>query len=108
MIFLLFSIAIIALTILIIALLNHRIKIRMIRLGFVDENAVKALNKLNYDLKIDTLKWGLILLFGGAGLIVLNYIQLQPDTTMPYGIETLFLAAGFLAYYFITIKNKAQ
>jgi hypothetical protein len=108
MIFLFFSIAIVALTILIIALLNHRIKIRMIRSGFVDENAVKALNKLNYDLKIDTLKWGLILLFGGAGLIVLDYIHLQPDSTMPYGIETLFLAAGFLAYYLITIKNKAQ
>jgi hypothetical protein len=107
MIFLLFIIAIMALTILIIALLNHRIKIRMIRAGFVDENAANALNKLNYDLKVDTLKWGLILLFGGAGLILLDYIHLQPDSTMPYGIETLFLAAGFLTYYLIT-KNKNQ
>lgn len=107
MIFLLFIIAIVALTILIIALLNHRIKLRMIRAGFVDENAVKALNKLNYDLKIDTLKWGLILLFGGAGLILLNYIHLEPDSTLPYGIETLFLAAGFITYYLISKKNDA-
>jgi hypothetical protein len=106
MIFLLFAIAIVALTILIIALLNHLIKVRMIRAGFVDENAVQALNKLNYDLKVDTLKWGLILLFGGAGLMVLDYIHLQPDSTMPYGIETLFLAAGFLTYHLITKNNN--
>jgi hypothetical protein len=106
MIFLLFAIAIVALTILIIALLNHLIKVRMIRAGFVDENAVQALNKLNYDLTVDTLKWGLILLFGGAGLIVLNYVHLQPDSTLPYGIETLFLAAGFLTYYLITKNNN--
>src|SRR5882757_5851475 len=102
MIFLLFATAILALTILIIALLSHLIKVRMIRAGFVDENAVNALNKLNYDLKVDTLKWGIILLFGGAGLIVLNYVHLQPDSTLPYGIETLFVAAGFLTYYLIT------
>jgi hypothetical protein len=108
MIFLLFSIAIVACTVLIIAILNHRIKIRMIRSGFVDENAVKILNKLNYDLKVDALKWGLILLFGGAGLVVMDYMHLQPDSTLPYGIETLFLAAGFLAYYLTTRKSKAQ
>jgi hypothetical protein len=107
MIFLLFAIAIVALTLLIIVLLNHLIKVRMIRAGFVDENAVQALNKLNYDLKVDALKWGLILLFGGAGLIVLDYVHLQPDSTLPYGIETLFLAAGFLTYYLITkYSNK--
>lgn len=106
MIFLLFSIAIVAITISIIALLNHRIKLRMIRAGFVDEAAIKALNKLNYDLKIDTLKWGLILLAGGIGLIVLNYIHLQPDSTLPYGIEAIFIATGFLAYYLISKKNN--
>jgi hypothetical protein len=107
MIFLLFIVAIVASTILIIALLNHRVKIRMIKAGFVDENAVNVLNKLNYDLKVDTLKWGLILLFGGAGLVALNYIHLQPDSLLPYGIETLFLAVGFLTYYLISKENKS-
>jgi hypothetical protein len=108
MIFLLFIIAIVSVTILIVAFLNHRIKIRMIRAGLTDENAIKTLNKLNYSLKADALKWGLILLFGGAGLIVLDYIHLQPDSTAPYGIETLFLAVGFLTYYLITKNNKIQ
>lgn len=106
MIFLFFTIAIVALTILIIALLNHRIKMRMIKTGLVDENAVKSLNKLNYDLKVNTLKWGVILLFAGIGLIVLDNLYLKPDSTLPYGIETLFLAAGFLSYYFISKKTN--
>jgi hypothetical protein len=106
MIFLLFTIAIISVTVLLIALLNYRLKIRIIRAGLTDENAVNALTKLNYSLRADTLKWGLILLFGGVGLIVLAYIHLQPDSTAPYGIEALFLAAGFLTYYLITKKSK--
>lgn len=102
MIFLLFTTAIIAITILVIALLNHRIKLRMIKAGFVDDNAVKALNKLNYDLRVDTLKWGLVFLSGGAGLIVLSFMHFMPDSPMPYGIELLFIAVGLLSYFLLT------
>jgi len=102
--FLFVIIAIVAFTIIIIATFNYRIKVRMIKAGFADETAIKALNKLQYDLKINTLKWGLILFFGGAGLIVLNFITYKCDSTLPYGIETVFLSAGFIAYYLISKK----
>jgi hypothetical protein len=106
--FLFIIIAIVALTICVIATFNYRIKVRMIKGGFVDESAIKSLNKLRYDLKVDTLKWGLILFFGGAGLIVLNFITYKGDSTLPYGIETLFLSAGFISYYFIARKLNSN
>jgi hypothetical protein len=102
--FLVFITAIVALTVIVIATLNHRIKVRMIKAGLADELAVEALNKLHYDLRVDTLKWGVILLFGGMGMIVLNYITVYADSTLPYGIETVFLAAGFITYYLISRK----
>jgi hypothetical protein len=100
--------ALVILAIIVIAILNHRIKIRMIKGGFVDETIIKTFNRLHYDLKIDTLKWGLILFFGGVGLILLNYITYSPDSTLPYGIETVFLSAGFLTYYLISKKISSD
>lgn len=85
----------------IMAILNHRVKIRMINAGYVDENAVKLLSS-SENLKFDALKWGIILLFGGIGLILLEYIPYPEQSPLPFGIETVCLAIGFLAYYFIT------
>jgi hypothetical protein len=100
--------ALVILAIIVIAILNHRIKIRMIKRGLVDETTIKTFNGLNYDLKIDALKWGLILFFGGAGLILLNYITYQHDSTLPYGIEIVFLSAGFITYYLISKKINSN
>jgi hypothetical protein len=73
----------------------------MIKEGHVDENSIKILGQQSADFKLDTLKWGIILLFGGIGLIVLEYIPYRYNSTLPFGIETVCLALGFLVYYFI-------
>ena len=99
---LMFVTIVVAFTILIIAIMNHRIKSRLIRSGLADENAIKALNKLHFDFNVDTLKWGIMLLFGGLGLIILYYIPYKPESTLPYGIEITFIATGLLAYFFIS------
>ena len=92
----------IAIVIVIISILNHRVKIRMIKEGHVDENSIKILSQSNSEFKLDTLKWGIILLFGGLGLILLEYVPYRRnDSTLPFGIETVSLALGFLVYYFI-------
>jgi NADH:ubiquinone oxidoreductase subunit 5 (subunit L)/multisubunit Na+/H+ antiporter MnhA subunit len=99
-----------AVVIVIIAILNHRIKMRMIKDGHIDENSIKILSQENSGFKLDTLKWGIILLFGGIGLIVLDYIPHSydldshynyHDSPLPFGIEIVSLALGFLVYYFI-------
>jgi hypothetical protein len=96
-----------AIVVIIISILNHRIKMRMIKDGHVDENSIKILSQENNSFKLDTLKWGIILLFGGIGLIILEYIPYGYDfrdshgSPLPFGIETVSLALGFLVYHFI-------
>jgi hypothetical protein len=96
--------------IVIISILNHRIKMRMIKDGHIDENSIKILSQQTNGFKLDSLKWGIILLFGGIGLIVLEYIPLQQfdycNSTLPFGVETVCLAFGFLAYYFVARAQK--
>jgi len=96
-----------AITVIVIALSNHRLKMRMVKLGHLDENAIKVLTKTPDEFKLNALKWGLILLFGGLGLVVLEFIPYSfHDSPLPSGVEAIFLSLGFLAYYYVARKGK--
>lgn len=47
------------------------------------------------------LKWGLIILLAGAGLIIIHFLDLDSDSPLPYGIESVCIAIGFMFYFFI-------
>ncbi|MEM6830754.1 MAG: DUF6249 domain-containing protein [Bacteroidota bacterium] len=55
--------------------------------------------------KQNALKWGLIILFAGIGLIVIAAARLDGESAMTYGIEAVSISIGFLTYYFL-IKNE--
>ena len=57
------------------------------------------------DSKQSALKWGLIVLFGGLGLIIIDAMGLDGDDAMPYGIEAVCIAIGFLIYYAMVKKE---
>jgi len=103
---LVFITGLIAATILIIALMNFRIRKRLIREHLMNDQTIKAMNQMQYDFKVDSLKWGLLFLFGGAGLVLLHFIPCKADSPLPYGIELIFLAVGFLIYFLITRPKK--
>jgi len=93
--------------ILISSLYNYRLKKQILENGGMNENVQRIMNKLSGG--SDPLKWGLILLSGGIGLIVLEYVPYHADESpLPYGVEAVFLAAGFLAYYFLVKKPHAD
>jgi len=100
-----FTVIIIAITTLVIALLNYKIKTKMIKSGLVDESAAKAFSNSFTNFHIDTLKWGIILFSGSIGLILLHFIPYNSESTLPYGIEMAFLSAGFIFYYYISKKE---
>ncbi|GGB21499.1 MULTISPECIES: DUF6249 domain-containing protein [Mucilaginibacter] len=95
----------ILIAIFILALYNYMLKKRIIKSGPLDENSVKFLAQLNSG--NEALKWGLILLCAGIGFIVMQFIPYSAeDSPVPYGVEMIFISAGFLIYYLLLRRRK--
>ena len=95
----------IAIAIIIVVLSNNNVKKRILEKGPLNDAALQALNQISgYDSEM--LKWGLIVLFGGMGLVLLEFIPYNVDASpLPYGVEAIFVSVGFLTYYFL-MKHK--
>jgi len=65
---------------------------------------INDLNLPNFSGPIHNLKWGIIIFLGGFGLVLLYFLDLSSDSPLPYGIESIFIAAGFILYFFIEKK----
>ena len=98
---------IIAIAIVVISAFNFKLKKRIIESGPIDDNALKFIGSIS-GLNTEALKWGLILLFGGIGLVVMEFLPYNlEDSPLPYGIESIFFAIGFLVYYTLVRSKKA-
>jgi len=86
-------------------LTNYHLKKRILDNGPLNEHAMRFLGTIP-EFNSEILKWGVILLFGGIGLIFLEFIPHSKDSPLPYGVETVFIGAGFLTYYLIQKKKK--
>lgn len=61
-----------------------------------------------------TLKWGLVALFAGVGLLVNDLFFFRDPHALetgfhemiPFGLELIFIAGGFLTYFFIVNRKK--
>jgi hypothetical protein len=105
-VFLTISTIVITIAVVIIGWYNYRLKKRIIESGPIDNDAINFLKKLT-DMGTEQLKWGCVLFMGGLGLVTAHFLPYDPDSSLPYGIEVMFIAAGFLIYYFIvTLKQK--
>jgi hypothetical protein len=85
------------------ALTNYSLKKKLIDKDMVNEDTANMFRSKTS--KQNSLKWGLIVLFGGIGLIIIDSMGLDGDEAMPYGIEAVSIAVGFLAYYFVVNKE---
>ncbi|PSL44312.1 hypothetical protein CLV51_106178 [Chitinophaga niastensis] len=95
----------IVIAVVIISMFHYRLRKRLLESGPVDEHTIQFLNRLP-GASGEALKWGLILFFGGLGLVVLEFIPYNAEkSSLPFGLEIMFLSAGFLLYYFI-MKRK--
>ncbi|WP_036603205.1 DUF6249 domain-containing protein [Olivibacter sitiensis] len=90
-------------------ILKYRLRSRIVSSGLTDEKLIKGLFSSKVDNRYSSLKWGLIILFAGIGLIVLEFIQYDYDSPLPYGIEGAFVALGFLIYFFyVNGRTKSE
>lgn len=86
--------------------LNYKLKKYILENKELDDRVMNML-QLFSGFQTDALKWGILLFFAGLGLVTLQFIGYDAnDSPVPYGLEMIFLAAGFLCYYFLQRKEK--
>jgi hypothetical protein len=88
-------------------LTDYFLKRKMIDKGYVGEEAQSIFKTYRSVNKYSALKWGLLFLTGGIALILMEVLDVRPDSPLPYGIFTVALSLGFLVYYFI-VKNEVN
>lgn len=90
------------------AMTDYILKKKMIDKGYVNEDAQAIFKRHADENKFSALKWGLIILFGGLALILLEFIPTSPESPLPYGLLAFSISLGFLIYYFIIKKDLKQ
>lgn len=85
-------------------LTNYFLRKKMVEKGLSGADAVELLSQQN-ESKFSALKWGLIILFGGIGLILLEILPYDESSPLPYGVIAAFISLGFLIYYFLVKKE---
>jgi amino acid permease len=89
----------------IISWYNYRLKKRIIDSGPINEDAMGFIKNLS-GTGTEALKWGCVVFSGGMGLVLINFIPYDYGSSLPYGLEAMFIAAGFLVYYVIMRKQQ--
>jgi hypothetical protein len=84
---------------------DYILKKKMIEKGFVNEDAQAVFKRHSEENKYGSLKWGLIIFFAGLSLILMEYINFDSRSPLPYGLFAMFVSLGFLIYYFIIKKD---
>lgn len=89
---------------------DYLLKKKMVDKGYVNEDtqAIFKQHVVERDNKFTSLKWGLIIFFGGLSLILMEYIPAGPESPLPYGLFAVSVSLGFLIYYFVAKTDKTQ
>lgn len=84
---------------------DYILKKKMIEKGYVNEEVQAIFKSHKSNDTYAALKWGLIILFAGFSLILMEFIPYAPNSPLPYGLFAMFIAIGFLVYYFLIKKE---
>lgn len=85
---------------------EYNLRKKMIDKGYVNEESQSIFKKhINGENRHVSLKWGLLFLCGGIALILMEYLDVEPNSPLPYGLFATSLSIGFLIYYVIVRKD---
>jgi hypothetical protein len=87
---------------------DYILKKKMIEKGFVNEETQALFKQQSADNRFSSLKWGLIILFSGLSLIIMEFIPTGPESPLPYGLFAVSVSLGFLIYYFLVTKENKK
>jgi hypothetical protein len=86
-------------------LTDYILKKKMIEKGYVNDETQAVFRNTNVPNRYASLKWGLIALFGGLSLILIDYLDLRPGSPSPYGIVAISLSIAFLIYFYLVKRD---
>ncbi len=86
---------------------DYNLRKKMVDKGYVNEENKHLLAKQNDDNKYSSLKWGLLVLSAGIGLVIIDYLPRKHDSVLPFGIFAICVSLGFLVYFLIA-KNLTK
>jgi hypothetical protein len=87
---------------------DYVLKKKMIEKGYVDENTQAIFKRDTRENQFSSLKWGLILLFAGLSLVIMEYLEYERQSPLPYGLFAVFVSLGFLVYYFMVKRELTR
>jgi len=87
---------------------DYILKKKMIEKGYVNEDTQAIFKRNTDENKYSSLKWGLIILFAGLALVIMEYIPHDSESPLPYGLFAVFVSLGFLIYYFMVKKEMTR
>ncbi len=85
---------------------DYILKKKMIEKGFVNDETQAIFKQHTINNKYSSLKWGLIVFFAGLSLIIMEYVPVQRESPLPYGLFAVSVSLGFLIYYFMMKKES--
>ncbi|HEY9489968.1 MAG TPA: DUF6249 domain-containing protein [Chryseosolibacter sp.] len=84
---------------------DYILKKKMIEKGYVNEDTQAIFKRNTDENRFSSLKWGLIILFAGLSLVLMDFIDYDTRSPLPYGLFAVFVSLGFLIYYFMIKKE---
>jgi hypothetical protein len=84
-------------------LTDYLLRKKLVEKGLVGPDVTPLLQKqVMENNKLSSLKWGIIMFFGGAGLIIIEMIDYELNSTVPFGVFACMLSLGFLVYFVVS------
>ena len=87
---------------------DYILKKKMIEKGYVNEDTQAIFRNQEATGKYGSLKWALLAFFAGIALVLMEYVDVRPDSTLPYGIFAIALSLGFFIYYVLVKKDLTK
>ena len=88
-------------------ILSHRIKKKILEVGKLEFDP-ELVNSLmgKKESSITSLKWGVIGLFAGIGLLIIHILSDQDAPALFFAIETISISLGFISYFLLYKKYQ--
>jgi len=88
-----------ALVMIVRASVDGIVRAKALKSDAASSEVLKALSQAGTPFHLTALKWGLGLGSLGVGFLIIEALNLQPEQPGTWGVITLSLAAGLLAFY---------